>query len=381
MSSLDNNSPVLRGCDAGVPDEIVVSNLRRKIEEIDVGIIDLLNERASVALEIGKNKNASGAQAFSPEREAEIFRRLTTVNKGEMPQKSLSEIFSEIVSACRALQKPLGVAFLGPEGTFSHIACIRRFGKSVDYKPQASIMDVFDEVENDRADLGVAPAENSLEGGVSATMDRFLISNLTISGEIYAAIRHYLISSEDSLQAIETVYSHPQALNQCRDWLRANLPNVSLVEASSTSAAAGIAAERKGTAAVCGKLAAEISGIGVLAENIQDNSDNTTRFFIIGKQLTARTGSDKTSIVLTVRHKAGTLFRALNHFAERSINLTRIESRPVKHRPWEYAFFVDCEGHLHDTSLRECLESLSNDVELLKILGSYPRSDPATPLE
>jgi chorismate mutase / prephenate dehydratase len=381
MSPKDSRIPGQQEFESVASLNAELATLRRKIEDIDESIIDLINKRVSAAVQIGKNKMTNGVKIFSPEREEEIFRRLYSVNNGRLPQKGLYSIFFEIISLCRSLQKPLSVAFLGPEGTFSHVACVRRFGKSTDYRPQVSIMDVFEEVENDRADLGLVPAENSLEGGVGATMDRFMISNLSISGEIYAAIRHCLISGEDSFHAIETVYSHPQALNQCRNWLRANLPGAGLVEVSSTSAAAGIAAEKKGTAAVCGKLAAEISGVEILAENIQDNSDNTTRFFVIGKQLTACTGLDKTSIVMTVRHEAGSLFKALNHFADRSINLTRIESRPVKHRPWEYAFFVDCEGHRQDAPLKQCLESLSNDAELLKILGSYPKSDPGTPLE
>ncbi len=350
--------------------------LRTRIDEVDSRLIDLLNERAALALEIGAQKKNSGIGTLSTERESQIMNRIFDTTEGHMPRMAVSHIFSEIISACRQLQKPISVAFLGPETTFSHLVSLRRFGHSTELTPVPSIFDVFQEVENDRATYGVVPVENSIEGGVSATSDCFASSDLVISGEIYASIRHFLMSRENSLENVKTVYSHPQALNQCRRWINTHLPAVQAQESSSTAEAARRAFSETGCAAIASSLAAKEFELNVLAQNIQDRSDNTTRFLIIGRTRCKPTGSDKTSLYFSVKHQSGSLCHALNHFSKRGINLCRIESRPLKERPWEYSFFVDCDGHLEDSSLSECLDELRPDVEQLKILGSYPKMDP-----
>ena len=353
-----------------------VGDSRKRIDDIDAQLIELLNERASVALEIGRKKREAGIGILSTERESQIMKRIFQAPEGNMPKKALGHIFSEIISACRDLQKPISVAFLGPRTTFSHQVTLRRFGHSTELVAASSILDVFSEVENDRVSFGVVPVENSIEGGVSATMDSFVTSDLKISGEIFASIRHFLMSRENSITDIENVYSHPQALNQCRKWLNGNMRGVNVQDCSSTAEAARKASVERGVAAIASSLAASEFNLNILAENIQDRSDNTTRFLIIGKAECKPTGEDKTSLYFTAKHKSGSLCQALNHFSKRGINLGRIESRPLKERPWEYSFFVDCEGHVQDQNLSDCLAALKNDVEQIKILGSYPRMDP-----
>lgn len=375
FTAYDNSSDPLDHTENGI--HSLVSNSRQLIDEIDWQIIGLLNQRASIALEIGIQKQSVGSGSLSAERESEIMKKIFDLPEGPMPRLAISHIFSEIISACRDLQQPISVAFLGPETTFSHAVTLKRFGHSVELKPVASIADVFQEVENGRASFGVAPVENSIEGGVSATMDSFVNSSLTISGEIYASIRHTLMSSETSLSSISKIYSHPQALNQCRKWLNNNLPGVTLVDSSSTAEAARKASKESSTAAIASSLAAREFNLNVLAENVQDRSDNKTRFVIIGTTNCKPTGIDKTSIYFTSKHQSGSLCKALSHFSRRAINLTRIESRPLKERPWEYSFFVDCEGHQAEPLLTECLHELSGEVEHIKILGSYPRMDPS----
>ena len=357
--------------------ELNVSDSRKRIDEIDAKLIDLLNERASIALEIGLKKSSAGIGTLSTERESEIMKRIFQTPESHMPKKALNHIFSEIISACRELQKTIKVAFLGPKTTFSHLVTLKRFGHSTELTGVPSIGDVFLEVENDRVSFGVVPVENSIEGGVSATMDSFVTSDLKISGEIFASIRHFLMSNETCLSDVKAVYSHPQALNQCRKWLSANLKGVNLQESSSTAEAARKASVESGCAAIASSLAATEFQLNILAENIQDRSDNTTRFLIIGKAACKPTGQDKTSLYFTAKHQSGSLCKALSHFSNRGINLCRIESRPLKEKPWEYSFFVDCEGHVLDSNLNDCLKALKNDVEHIKILGSYPKMDPS----
>ncbi len=357
--------------------DLNVGNSRKRIDELDAQLIELLNERASLALEIGRKKSSAGIGTLSSERESEIMKRIFKAPEGHMPRNALNNIFSEIISACRELQKPLNVAFLGPKTTFSHLVTLKRFGHSTELVAVSSIQDVFHEVENDRVGFGVVPVENSIEGGVSATLDSFVTSNLRISGEIFAPIRHFLLSRETSLTDIKNVYSHPQGLNQCRKWLNNNMKGVNIQDSSSTAEAARKASVGSGAAAIASFLAAAEFNLNILAENIQDRSDNTTRFLIIGKAECRPTGEDKTSLYLTAKHKSGSLCKVLSHFSTRGINLVRIESRPLKERPWEYSFFVDCEGHIMDQNVSDCLTALKNDVEEIKILGSYPKMDPS----
>ncbi len=352
-----------------------IQGIREKIDNIDLELLRLINQRAFHALTIAELRNTANVTNFSPERELTIIKGLCDSNTGPLSKSAVANVFSEIISACRSAKRPLRVAFLGPEGTFSHLAALRRFGNSALYLPQVSIDDVFCEVEKGAADVGITPVENSSEGAVSATMDQFIDSNLTICGEIFSKIRHVLMSREASLDTISVVYSHPQALNQCRNWLRKNLPTASLVPESSTAESARIALARPGSAAVGNEVTATQHDLRILASDIQDSLSNTTRFLLLGKNKSAPTGSDRTSLVFGAAHIPGSLHKALEHFAKRSVNLTRIESRPMKDRNWEYFFFVDIEGHQESPMVKDAIESLRSDVEFLKILGSYPIGD------
>ncbi|ADK83852.1 prephenate dehydratase [Desulfarculus baarsii DSM 2075] len=353
-----------------------INQQRQRIDEIDRQIVDLLNERALCAMAIGRSKNAGGLPEFAPEREQAIIDALERHNQGPLSGQSLRGIFAEIISACRAVQRPLRVAFLGPATTFSHQAAMRHFGSSCEFAPHRSIIDVFHEVERSHAQVGVVPVENSSEGQVSVTLDLFLESDLNVCGEIYARISQVLMSKEAAIEGIQRVYSHPQALNQCRNWLARNMPMATLIESTSTAAAAQKAAQEDGSAAVGSILAARQGGLNALAIDIQDNPHNTTRFFVIGRQKCPPTGNDKTSILFVTHHKPGMLFSALKHFADSGINLTRIESRPLKNTPWEYVFFIDMAGHVEDAQVRQVINTLDEETRLLKVLGSYPMGEP-----
>jgi chorismate mutase/prephenate dehydratase len=363
------------------PDGIVDMHLkqigehRQRIDAIDREILDLLNQRAGHALAIARFKGAGNLPEFAPERESAILRALMEANRGPLPEAALKVIFTEVISACRALQRPLRVAFLGPEATFSHQAVLQHFGSSCDLAPQATIIDVFDEVERGHSQVGVVPVENSSEGGVSVTLDQLLGSDLKVCGEVYSKVSQTLMSASNDLESIQRVYSHPQALSQCRAWLRRNLPKAALMEMSSTAAAARRAADEPGSAAVAGELTATHYGLTVLAKDIQDNPYNTTRFFVLCREACPPTGFDKTSIIFVASHKPGSLYDALGHLSAQGLNLTRIESRPTKDRPWEYAFFVDFEGHQTDDTVAAALAELAPAVDSLKVLGSYPQGD------
>jgi chorismate mutase/prephenate dehydratase len=349
-----------------------IQGLRQKIDNIDMELLSLINQRAFHAATIAELRRTVNVTNFSPERELTIIKSLCEANTGPLSKSSVANVFSEIISACRSAKRPLRVAFLGPDGTFSHLAALRRFGNSALFLPQVSIDDVFYEVEKGTCDVGVTPVENSTEGAVSATMDRFIDSNLTICGEIFSKIRHVLMSRETSVANISEVYSHPQALNQCRNWLRKNLRSAALVPQASTAESARLAVITPRTAAIGSEVTAKQLNLSILASDIQDSQHNTTRFLLVGNNKSAPTGSDRTSLIFATAHKPGSLHKALGHFAKRSVNLTRIESRPMKNGSWEYFFFVDVEGHQNSSLINEAIESLRGDVEFLKILGSYP---------
>jgi len=352
-----------------------LAHQRKEIDAIDQEIMDLLNRRAVLALEIARWKAAGQLPDYAPEREKEIIDQLCQTNRGPLSAQALKLVFTEIISACRAVQQPLRVAFLGPQGTFSHMACLRRFGSSCELAPQASIIDVFDETERGHSQVAVVPVENSSEGGVGLTLDQFISSDLQVCGEIYVRVAHALISNEKDLKDVHTVYSHPQALGQCRGWLARNLPAAVQMECASTAAAAREAAQRPGCAAVGSQLLAEMHGLQILASDIQDNPRNMTRFLVLGRQACPPTGSDKTSLLFILSHQPGSLHRALGSLADRGINLTHIQSRPIKERPWEYAFFADFMGHREDEEVAEALRSLEQEVEFIKVLGSYPAGE------
>lgn len=354
---------------------------RRRIEELDANIVRLLNERASLSLEIGRAKREEGREVYDPAREATVLRRLEEINDGILSETALKGIFREILSASRFLQTPTTVAFLGPEASFSHQAALAHFGAGIAAVPTATIPDVFDEVERGKERWGIVPVENSAEGSVKGTLDRLISTPLVIRAEVYLRVRHCLLSAGQDADAVRKVYSHPQALAQCQVWLRNHLPGVPLIEVESTAGAAKRVRDDKRAAAVAGRLAAEVYGLNVLAEGIEDNPANTTRFLVIGPRPDKRgagpTGSDKTSVLFATPHVPGALYRALAPFAEAGLNLTRIESFPMRERLWEYLFFVDFAGHAEEERTRQCLAELRTRTAFLKVLGSYPRGEEA----
>jgi chorismate mutase/prephenate dehydratase len=359
--------------------EDILQECREKIEQTDREIVRLLNERAAVSVEIGRTKRATGREVYDPSREAKVYRHLETLNDGILSQAALRGIFREILSASRFLQTPTTVAFLGPEASFSHQAALSHFGGGIAAIPTATIPEVFDEVERGREQWGIVPVENSAEGAVKPTLDRLISTPLAIRAEVFLRVRHCLVASCDDPDAIRKVYSHPQALAQCQVWLRTHLPGVSLVEVDSTAGAARRVRDDKRAAAVAGFLAAETYGLKLLAEGIEDNPANTTRFLVIGSRAEkaggASTGHDKTSILFGTPHVPGALQRALTPFAEAGINLMRIESFPMRDRIWEYLFFADFAGHTADPKAQECLAELKDRTAFLKVLGSYPRGE------
>ncbi|MCX5848644.1 MAG: prephenate dehydratase [Deltaproteobacteria bacterium] len=351
--------------------------LREKLKEKDKEIVRLLNERAQISVQIGKVKGEDGIQVYDPSQEAKVHGYLRELNSGSLPPKALTAIFREVISASRDLQKPTTVAFLGPEATFSHLAARLHFGDSSRFFPQTGIARVFDEVEKDSIDWGVVPVENSLEGSINTTLDRLITTPLKIRAEIFLRISQCLISSTKNMKDIKKIYSIPHALAQCQVWLKTNLPNCILGETESTAAAVQMVRGKKNEAAIGSSLAGQMYGLNLLAEGIEDNSSNMTRFLVIGRGESRVTGNDKTSLIFATPHSPGSLHSALASFARRKINLAKIESHPVKNKLWEYSFFVDMIGHVNDKHVKSCLQELKKKTTLLKILGSYPKSEGA----
>lgn len=350
-----------------------LDQLRRQIDDLDVRLVDLLNARVRLALEIGSLKKAGGGEVYVPSREKEVLDKVKALNAGPLPPGALEAVYREIMSASLALESAVKVAYLGPPATFSHQAARRRFGASVEYIDCPAIADVFNAVENRVADYGVVPIENSTEGAVTHTLDRFIESPLKICAEIYLPVSQHLLA-KCAMDEVRKVYSHPNVFGQCRRWLYQNLPKAETIPVSSTARAAEMAVAEAGGAALAGDLVAEMYPLNVLARNVQDYSGNATRFLVIGKTPAARTGQDKTSIVFAVKHKVGALHEALDSFKEHELNLTKIESRPSKAKVWEYVFFVDFEGHSADESVKAALTAMSSHCNFLTVLGSYPRA-------
>jgi chorismate mutase/prephenate dehydratase len=348
---------------------------RREIDHIDLEILALLSRRGALAKQIGSLKKSSGAVIFDPSREKQIFERLTKANPGPYEATAIRAVFLEIISATRALESPIHVAFLGPVATFTHIAAVRQFGSGAQFVPQADIAAVFHEVETDNADYGVVPVENSTEGVVNYTLDKFVDSRLQICSEVIIPVTHHLLSAEGSVGRVKRVYSHPQALAQCRRWLMLNLPGAELKEVESTAGAAQRIVSERNAAAVASEFAAEMYGLNVLSRNIQDQTRNYTRFLVIGSHPSPKTGNDKTSIVFVAKDRVGVLYELLKPLSDAGINLTKIESRPQKTKAWEYLFFVDLDGHLADRKVASALERLHKKCDFFKILGSYPKAE------
>ena len=347
---------------------------RRAIDRIDAQIVKLLNERTRHVLEIGANKLRAQQEIYAPHRELAVLDRVTRHNKGPLTEVCLRAIYREIMSGALSLQKTLIIAYFGPPATFTHLAAIRRFGSSLNYTPLKTIADVFDEVTKNRADYGVVPVENSTEGVVTHTLDMFVDSKLKVVSQIVLPIQHCLVSRVRKNQ-IRRLYSHPQALAQCRAWLQVNLPQAEVIEASSTTRAAELAARNRNGAAIASALAAQIYKLEVVEQNIQDNASNATRFLVLGRQDTPPTGRDRTSLLMSVSDKVGALYQAIAAFRRYRINMTKIESRPSKRKAWEYFFFVDVDGHIKDTRIAKAVALLEQHCSFVKVLGSYPNTE------
>jgi chorismate mutase / prephenate dehydratase len=345
---------------------------RSRINDLDNRILQLLNQRAEAALQIGDLKRRQDAPIYAPEREAEILRRLGETGAGPLEAPAISAIWREILSACRALESTLTVSYFGPQATFTHQAALRRFGASVSYRAAKTIVDVFEDVERGRADFGVVPVENNTEGAVNVTLDRLIDSDALICGELRLEITQNLLSRATGLDGVKRVLSHPQGLAQCRVWLAQHLPDIATEQSLSTAAAAEMAAADATVAAIASDLAGELYRVPILRAGIEDNPHNSTRFLVIGRHAGGPTGRDKTSILFAMRNEPGSLYRILEPLARLGINLTKIESRPAKQSPWEYVIFVDLEGHRATPAVASVLREIEERTLFLKVLGSYP---------
>ncbi len=354
-----------------------LSVLRKQIDEIDQQIQSLINRRAACAQEVAEVKQrASGGgevQYYRPEREAQVLRAVMENNTGPLPDEDIGKLFREIMSCCLALEKPMNVAYLGPEGTFTHAAALKHFGHFVLTQPLAAIDEVFREVASGQAKYGVVPVENSTEGMVNHTLDSFVDSPLYISGEVKLRIHHhFLCADERPIAEIKRVYSHQQSLAQCRKWLDSHCPQIERVAVASNAEAARLAQSEAGAAAIAGDMAAERYELLKLSENIEDRPDNTTRFLIIGSDVVPPSGQDKTSLLVSVKNKPGALYHVLEPFHRHDVSLTRLETRPSTSGTWAYVFYIDFEGHIDDPQVKAVIDEISPDAVEIKHLGSYP---------
>ncbi len=349
-----------------------LEDLRKEIDEIDATMVSLLDRRAQIARHVGQSKATTGRPTFDPGRAKAVVLKAVTTSNGDFPREGLIYVFREVLSACLNLQKPLRVGFLGPRDTYAHQAAIREFGSSVEFSAFKLIREVFTSVVNGTVDYGVVPIENSTGGTVHTTLDSFIEHPCAICSEVLLPIHHALIGA-GPIEKITKVFSHPQAFLQCDHWLRQNLPNAERIESDSTGQGVQEARKDSSWAAIGSEIAAGDNGLNVLARQIQDNLDNTTRFLVICKDDTRPAGADKTSIMFSVKDRPGALFDVLKPFKDLNINLSKLESRPTKRRAWEQAFFVDADGHRDDSKLVEAIERISEHCESIRILGSYSR--------
>lgn len=360
-------------------EQVELGKLRDKIDQLDEQIGQLISERAQCALDVAAVKQSSSSSDaqpnfYRPEREAQVLRKAMARNKGPLKDEEFARLFREIMSACLALEEPIHVAFLGPEGTFTQQAALKHFGHSAHAVSQPAIDDVFREVASGAAQYGVVPVENSTEGVVTHTLDNFIDSSVTICGEVVLRIHHHLLVSDVThTKSITRIYSHAQSLSQCRKWLDANYPHAERVAVSSNAEAAKRLKGEWNAAAIAGEMAAELYGLKSLEKNIEDQPDNATRFLIIGAEKVGQGDDDKTSIVVSTKDSPGALHDLLAPFHRNGINLTRVETRPSRSGTWNYVFFIDFEGHQEDIGVEKTLDELSSGVTELKILGSYPR--------
>lgn len=354
-----------------------LNKLRVEIDRIDSEIHSLLNQRASCAQQVAEVKQAASGgkevQYYRPEREAQVLREVMKRNQGPLPDEDVARLFREVMSCCLALERPLTVAYLGPEGTFTHAAALKHFGHFVKAEPLGAIDEVFREVESGQVNYGIVPIENSTEGVVNRTLDSFIDSPLFIAGEVKLRIHHNLLSgTATDFSEVKRVYAHQQALAQCRKWLDSHCPHVERIAVSSNGKAAKQAMDEPHAAAIASDMAAELYQLNVLAQNIEDHPDNTTRFLIIGSEVVPSSGEDKTSLMVSVKNKPGALYHVLEPFHRHGVNMTRLESRPSNNGTWAYVFYIDFDGHFDDESIQALINDISPDAVEIKHLGSYP---------
>jgi len=350
-----------------------LDELRKRIDELDNQLVKLLNERARVVVDIGKLKNKTDKPVYAPDREKDVFDRIIKANEGPLPDRCLIAIWRELMSGSFVLERPLRIGYLGPAGSFSHNAAMLKFGQSVEYEPLADIASIFDEVSKGHCDLGLAPVENTMGGGVIETLDALIDSDVKVCAEVLMAIHHNLLSN-CSLQEVEKIYSKPEVFVQCRNWLSATFKEAQTIPVASTAKAAQLAADEPKAAAIGSSVAAELYGLRNICENIEDIANNVTRFLVISREDARPTGEDKTAILFSTAHKAGALSEVLDMFKRYGINLTNIESRPSRKREWEYYFFVDFLGHRTEKHIQDGLEESRKHCLQLSILGSFPRA-------
>ena len=350
-----------------------LDKLRQEIDSIDAQLVELLKQRAACVHQVGEIKKSTGAPTFVPERECALIEKILKLNNDVLPEKSILSIWRQIVSCSFHLEGNMRIGYLGPEGTWSHQAALSRFGDSVELVPYASFDHVFSAVERGEVNYGVIPLENSTHGSVVQAMDIFAHTTLRICAQVHQAVQNCLMANIPASE-IRAIYSHPQVLGQCSQWLQANYPHADQIPTASTTAAARMALEKKeeGAAALGSPLAARLHGLNVLAEHIQDIATNTTRFVVIGTQTTKPSGHDRTTICFTVPNKSGSLVDVLEHFRTHGINIFCLDSRPGRDRAWEYLFYIDVDGHEDQEPLRSCLAELKEQCPVLKVLGSYP---------
>jgi len=353
-----------------------LAEIRQRIDEIDKSIQELVSERASCAAQVAEVKQQQGETGhfYRPEREAQVLRAVMQRNTGPLADESIAGIFREIMAACLALEKPLSIAFLGPEGTYTHAAACKHFGNLIEPQSVNSIEEVFRLVEAEGANFGVVPVENSTEGVVNHTLDLLMNSSLSISGEVALRIRHNLLSNEQSLASVKRVYAHQQSIAQCRLWLDKNLPNAERIAVNSNAEAVLIAREHEHSAAIAGVMASELYNVAVLNPDIEDEPHNTTRFVIIGQYRAPASGADRTSLLVFAHNRPGSLYDLLKPLAKRNISMSNIESRPSRSGVWEYVFFIDIDGHHQDAQIAEAIADIEKSSAMVKILGSYPKA-------
>ena len=356
--------------------ESKLAELRERIDAVDEKLLKLISERAGIAREVAEVKKQFEDEPdfYRPEREAQILSNIMNANEGPLSSKELARLFREIMSACLALEQRLNIAYLGPEGTFTETAALKHFGHSVKKVASSSIDQVFREVEAENCSYGVVPVENSIEGMVNHTLDMLMNSELQICGEVELRIHQNLLAKNSDLKIINKIYSHQQSLAQCRAWLDENLPGVERVALSSNAEAASRASQEDGVASIGGVSAAEHYDLQILANNIEDESDNTTRFLVLGREEIPVSGNDKTSILFSMPSKPGSLLKMLACFADNKVNMTRIESRPSRRGMWEYIFFVDVDGHQQEDAVAKAILQLREEAAMVRILGSYPKA-------